>query len=252
MFSTVSLANDKAIGQLFEKNKAKGTLVIQSLNRGTTYTWDQDRSIKKLASASTFKIFNTLIAIDEGVFDPSNDVFKWDGTQYEFTDWNQNLTLANAYKVSCVWCYQKLAERIGSEKYLNHLRKAKYGEISVPFDGTTFWLDGSFRVSAMDQIQFLKQIYSRSLPYKPTSYDQLKSIMKADSPAEYQLYAKTGWARRVNPEIGWYVGYVETKNDVWFFALNMNIDAANQLPLRQKLVLDALEAKGIIKSNKPS
>lgn len=245
-FLQLSIADDEKLGTLFRSNNATGTLVIQSLQHGTTYVWNQDRSTKKFASASTFKIFNTLIALDEGVIDPVNDQFVWDGTPYEFSDWNRNLSLPMAYKASCVWCYQKLAERIGAATYLHHLRRAQYGEIDTPFEGTTFWLDGSFRVSAVDQIEFLKKLYTQSLPYKSTSYAGLKSIMRAKSTADYQIYAKTGWARRVTPEIGWYVGYVETKNDVWFFALNMNIDSPDQLGLRQQLTLEALEKLGII------
>ncbi|HBI84250.1 MAG TPA: class D beta-lactamase [Alcaligenaceae bacterium] len=245
-FSAASSANDDALGEGFKTNNATGTLVIQSLHHGTTYVWNQERSTKRFASASTFKIFNTLIAVDEGVFDSVNDQFIWDGTQYEFSDWNRNLSLPMAYKASCVWCYQKLAERLGAAKYLDHLRRAQYGEIDMPFEGTTFWLDGSFKVSAVDQIEFLKKLYTQSLPYKSTSYDVLKTIMQAQSTPNYQLYAKTGWARRVTPEIGWYVGYVETRDDVWFFALNMDIASPDQLVLRQQLTLEAFEAQGII------
>ena len=245
-FSAAASATDDAIGEIFKRNNATGTLVIQSLQHGTTYVWNQDRSTKKFASASTFKIFNTLIALDERVFDPGNDQFVWDGTPYEFGDWNRNLSLPMAYKASCVWCYQKLAERMGAATYLHHLRRAQYGEIDTPFEGTTFWLDGSFRVSAVDQIEFLKKLYTQSLPYKSTSYAGLKSIMRAKSTADYQIYAKTGWARRVTPEIGWYVGYVESKNDVWFFALNMNIASPDQLSLRQQITLESLKNKRII------
>lgn len=246
LFSVVSMADDEAIGDLFRRDSVTGTMVIQSLNHGTTYVWNQDRAKRRFASASTFKIFNTLIAVEEDIVDPVNDEFIWDGTQYEFMNWNQTLTLPMAYKVSCVWCYQKIAERVGAAKYLNYLRTAQYGEISLPLEATTFWLDGSFRVSAVDQIEFLKKLYNQSLPYKSTSYDALKLIMKSESGPDYQIYAKTGWARRVDPEIGWYVGYVETNNDVWFFAMNMDIGSAKQLELRQKITLKTLEAKGVI------
>lgn len=240
------LADDQALEKLFDENKATGTIVIQSDKDRTTYVWNAKRSTKRFASASTFKILNTLIAIDESVIDPDNGQFIWDGTTHEFPDWNKNLSLAMAYKVSCVWCYQKLAEQIGARKYLHHLRRAQYGEIDVPFAGTTFWLDGSFRVSAVEQIRFLRSVYNREFPYKGSSYDALGSIMLADSTPNYRLYAKTGWARRVNPEIGWYIGYVETSTDVWFFATNLNIQSPVDLPLRRKITLEALQAKGII------
>lgn len=241
-----ALADDQALGKVFNENQAIGTIVIQSGKDGTIYVWDDKRSKQRFASASTFKIFNTLIAIDEGIFDPVNDQFIWDGTVHEFPEWNRNMSLAMAYKASCVWCYQKLAEQIGAAKYLYHIRRAQYGEIDAPFEGTAFWLDGSFRVSAIEQIQFMKRVYNRELLYKGLSYDALKAIMQADSPPAYRLYAKTGWARRVNPEIGWYVGYVETYTDVWFFAMNLNVRSPSDLLLRQKITLQALQSKGII------
>lgn len=240
------LADDQALGKVFNENQAIGTIVIQSDKDRTTYVWNAKRSTQRFASASTFKILNTLIAIDEGVIDPENGQFAWDGTIHEFPEWNKNLSLAMAYKASCVWCYQKLAEQIGATKYLHHLRRAQYGEIDVPFTGTTFWLDGSFRVSAVEQIRLLRSVYNRELPYKGSSYDALGSIMLADFTPNYRLYAKTGWARRANPEIGWYIGYVETSTDVWFFATNLNIQSPVDLPLRQKITLEALQAKGII------
>ncbi|WP_200389711.1 hypothetical protein [Thiocapsa imhoffii] len=44
------------------------------------------------------------------------------------------------------------------------------------------------------------------------------------------LFAKTGWAARATPQIGWSVGYVETPEDTWIFALNMDTRSAADLP----------------------
>ena len=49
------------------------------------------------------------------------------------------------------------------------------------------------------------------------------------------------------PQVGWYIGYIETKEDVWFFATNIKIISKKDLPLRQKLTREALVIKGIIK-----
>jgi len=70
--------------------------------------------------------------------------------------------------------------------------------------------------------------------------------MLMDEAPAYSLWAKTGWAREVKSQIGWYVGYVETPKDIWVFALNMEIRNEDDLPLRQDLVRLALQAKGII------
>jgi beta-lactamase class D len=70
--------------------------------------------------------------------------------------------------------------------------------------------------------------------------------MQVEKTSSYTLWAKTGWATKINPQVGWYVGYVETPKDVWIFALNMETHSEKDLPLRQDLVLDALRSKGII------
>ena len=154
--------------------------------------------------------------------------------------------METAFKVSCVWCYQELALRIGADRYREYLHRAKYGTLSEPFALTTFWLDGSLRVSALDQVEFLRKIYLRSLPFSALSWDTLQQIMFVGQTPKFTLRAKTGWATRVKPEIGWYVGYVETASDVWFFALNLKVIQQNDLPLRQTLAKAALQAKGII------
>jgi beta-lactamase class D len=46
--------------------------------------------------------------------------------------------------------------------------------------------------------------------------------------------------------VGWYVGYVETSKNVWFFATNIEIRSEKDLPLRIKLTKAVLQTKGII------
>jgi beta-lactamase class D len=173
-------------------------------------------------------------------------VLPWDGRIHAFPDWNRDQTLASAYKVSCVWCYQELARRIGPQKYRAHLQAANYGQLREPIDPVAFWLDGSLQISALEQVAFLRKIIRRSLPYKASSYDALRDLMVMEKNDDYTLRAKTGWATRMAPQIGWYVGYVETSGDVWIFAVNIDIRDSNDMPLRQALTLQCLRAKGII------
>ncbi len=98
----------------------------------------------------------------------------------------------------------------------------------------------------MQQVGLLRQLVARSLPYRANDYDTLKTIMLADSTPAYRLYAKTGWAARSQPGIGWYIGYVEVGGQTWLFALNLDTRDATDLPLRQRIALDALRAKGIL------
>ena len=62
----------------------------------------------------------------------------------------------------------------------------------------------------------------------------------------YALRAKTGWATRIDPDVGWYVGYVERADGVWIFALNMEVRSDGDLPTRLRLARAGLQAKGIL------
>jgi beta-lactamase class D len=251
LFSAISIpvlasAEDVAISTIFSRNGVDGTIVISSLNSTQTFIHNDARARQQFSPASTFKIMNTLIAVEEKVISGPDDVFKWDGHIYDLADWNHDQTLASAFKVSCVWCYQELAKRIGEDRYHSYLEQSDYGKLQSHFDTTMFWLDGSIQISALGQVHFLKNVVQRRLPFSKAAYDTLRQIMLMEKTPAYSIWAKTGWATRVKPQVGWYVGYVETSEDTWIFALNMETQSVKDLPLRQALVLEALQLKGII------
>ena len=172
-------------------------------------------------------------------------MFKWDGHTYAISNWNHDQTLESAFKVSCVWCFQELARRVGAEKYRDYIRKFSYGELHEPFVETTFWLDGLLKISAIEQVEFLKKIYQRSPPFRTTSYEILRTIMLVEQTPAFTIRAKTGLAGKSKPQLGWYIGYVETTKDVWFFAMNLAVRDEKDLLLRLNLTREALQAKGV-------
>ena len=243
--SVQAVAEDQVIAELFAQRDIKGAIVISSLRSGQTFIHNDPRANHRFAAASTFKILNTLISLEEKAISGKDDVFKWDGHTYTISDWNRDQTLESAFKVSCVWCFQELARKVGAEKYRNYLRKSAYGELHEPFVETTFWLDGSLEISAIEQVEFLKKIYQCSLPFSTPSYETLRQIMLVEQTPAFTIRAKTGLAGKSKPQVGWYVGYVETTKDVWFFAANLEIRDEKDLPLRLKLTREALQAKGV-------
>ncbi|WP_338035837.1 class D beta-lactamase [Halochromatium roseum] len=243
---TAVQAEDAEIAALFAEAGVQGTLVLSRLDGQAVIVHNAARAKQRLPVASTFKIFNTLIALEEGAISGIDEVMRWDGRQHPYPAWNQDQTLKSAFAVSCVWCYQRLAERIGAERYRVHLAQADYGVLEEPFVTNAFWLDGSLTISAQEQVRFLRQVIERRLRYRPETYAGLRAIMLADEGQDYRLFAKTGWAARATPQIGWYVGYVETADATWIFALNIDIQDESDLPLRQALARASLQAKGII------
>jgi beta-lactamase class D len=247
LFYRSSAAEDRKLANLFARKGVEGTIVISSLHGGQTYIYNTFRATRRYPAASTFKIFNTLISLEEKAVSGKDELLKWDGHVYEFSDWNHDQTLESAFRSSCVWFYQELARRVGAEKYREYVGRAAYGELSEPFDVTTFWLDGSLRISAMEQVRFLRKVYLCALPFRSSSYETLKQVMLVEKTPNWSLWAKTGWATMTPTQIGWYVGYVESGGEIWLFAMNMDIRNEKELPLRQTLTREALQAKGIMK-----
>lgn len=242
----VAHAEDATIAQLFDNQGVEGTVVIASASGKQTIIHNDARAAQRFSPASTFKIFNTLIGLEEKAVAGKNEAFKWDGVRRDFPGWNSDQTLETAFKVSCLWCYQEIARGVGAARYRHYLSVAHYGVLEENLNASTFWLDGALQISALEQIEFLRKVYRRELPFAQRSYDILREIMLAEATNTYKLFAKTGWAARTTPQIGWYVGYIETGDDIWIFATNINIKSQADVAKRQQLTLAALKAKGII------
>jgi beta-lactamase class D len=238
-------SEDTDLAKLFADKKIDGTIIISDLTGSKTYAYNERRAHESFVPASTFKILNTLIALEEGVVS-EKDIIKWDGKDKGVAAWNRDQTLETAFKSSCVWFYQELAQGIGTAGYKAYFNRLKYGTGMPLPDLRTFWLEGDLRISAVEQVDFLKKIYRRELPFRRSSYEILKKMMLIEKAPAYTLRAKTGWAQRTKPQTGWYVGYVETADKVWFFATNIEIKKPEDARFRQELTLEALRLKGII------
>ena len=232
---------DKEVEEVFKKYKVEGTIVIESLNKKKIHIYNDKRASELFSPASTFKIPHSLIALNEGIV-KKDSVIVWDKKIREYESWNKDQILLTAFKSSCVWCYQEFASKIGVEKYKKYLKELNYGNKKIGDDVTRFWLDESLEITTFEQIKFLKRFYTNNLPFKIEDINLLKEIMIDEKNENYIIRAKTGWEWKY----GWYVGYVETKDDVWFFSTNIDTKSKDDLPKRKAITLEVLKIKGII------
>ncbi|WGH76919.1 class D beta-lactamase [Tenacibaculum tangerinum] len=208
--------------EILDATKLGGAVLVYNLNKDSYYSNDFEWCTKGNLPASTFKIPNSIIALETGVVKNDSTIFKWNGESRYLKVWEQDLTLQQAFQYSCVPCYQEVARKIGVERMKTSLAELNFGSMDVhEANLDNFWLQGKSKISQLEQIDFLKRLYTSELPISKRTDSIIKKMMVLSKNNAYVLRGKTGWSIRGNENNGWFVGYVSVKNNVYFFATNI-------------------------------
>ncbi|MGF7217289.1 beta-lactamase class D [Spirosoma lacussanchae] len=224
----VSVIDRPDLGRFFDAEKLNGSFLLYDLKKDRYIAYRYARSQKGFLPASTYKIINTLIGLETGLLADEATIMKWDGVRRAREVLNKDMTLREAFQVSCVPCYQELARKIGLERMRSFVQEADYGHMDIQAGNLdTFWLRGKSRISPKEEVDFLRRVYTGQVPFSKPNLATLKKVMLLDDQPTHRLYGKTGWASEIDgigidgPDIGWFVGYVEKGDDVYFFATNI-------------------------------
>lgn len=218
------------LARFFNEENVAGSFLLYDLKKDAYTAYHFDRCQQGFLPASTFKIANTLIGLETGILQDERTLMKWDGVKRDIATWNQDNTLQSAFQVSCVPCYQELARTIGLDRMQSFVKKAHYGHMDIRANNLDqFWLRGKSRISPVEEVDFLRRIHLGDVPFSARSRAILKKVMLITRTPAYALYGKTGWAStsgeasadKNTPDIGWFVGYIETGDNVYFFATNV-------------------------------
>ncbi len=229
-------------GKIFKKHHIRGTFILKNLSSNEVKIYNKPRSDSAYLPASTFKILNSMIALQTSVINSINDTIIWDGVNRGYSPWNKDQTMKTALPISCVWFYQELARRIGKERMQKWLDKIEYGNKKIGKEIDRFWLDGDLKISANDQIKFLERLINNKLSFNPSIQKTVKELMITDSTQNYIIHSKTGWTNR----IGWNIGYVETQNKQYIFAMNMEVNQKEEVKFRKLITYEILRLEGIV------
>ena len=227
----------------FDEYHVNGCIEIYDLQHTKFIDYNPDRCGQRFIPASTFKICNSLIALETKIIPDTGYVLMWDSVARNISSLNHDQTLTEAFHNSCVPCFQQIARKIGNDKYLQYLKLLHYGNMLTGSVVDSFWLNGDLRISCDEQIEFLKDLYTYQLRLSKRTMDLVKGMMVLEKNSEYTLSGKTGWGMEEGDtafsvsqhktlphikNIGWFVGYVEKGSDVYFFATN--IEAPDPVP----------------------
>jgi len=105
-----NVKQDKNLKKYFDDNKVEGCFALMDNGTGkfTVHNLKRYRDSSYLP-ASTFKIVNSLIGLQTGKISSDSMVIKWDGVKRRVEDWNHDLTMYQAFRVSAVNYYQEVA-----------------------------------------------------------------------------------------------------------------------------------------------
>ncbi len=235
------------IATAFENIQTSGVLVTYDGKTIQTYGNALNRADQRYIPASTFKMLNALIGIQHHKTSP-NEVFKWDGQKRAFTSWEKDLTLAEAMQASAVPVYQELARRIGLELMASEVKRVGYGNQSIGTQVDNFWLVGPLEITPVEEVKFAYALAKKQLAFDPSTQQQVKHMLLIEDIQGTKIYAKSGWGMDVNPQVGWWTGWVEQPNgQVTAFSLNMEMKKAAHAEARKAIVYQALQQLGLIR-----
>lgn len=232
--------------QTFEEQKVDGVFVLVDSQHEELYISDDQRATTEYLPASTFKIFNALVALETGAVKNIDEVVPWDRINRDTPGWNENMNMRTAFERSAIWFFQEMARRIGEDRMQEWVEKAKYGNQTISGGLDRFWLTGDIRISPYQQVRFLESLYNGSTPFSEETVAQVKELMHHEQIEGYTLYGKTGLVQSTDPMIGWFVGFLEKGEKVYFFSCNMDVNRESDKEKRLEITKEILKKLELI------
>ncbi|MGB0868330.1 MAG: penicillin-binding transpeptidase domain-containing protein [Flavobacteriales bacterium] len=236
---------EKQFQTLLDTGSVKGSILIFDVNKSKYYSNDLEYAKTSHLPASTFKIPNSLIALELGIVETDTSTILWDGKKRRFKIWEQDLSFRDAFHFSCVPCYQEIAAKVGVERMIDYTNKFQFGKMVLDSNTlTNFWLEGNSGINQFQQIEFLQSFEESQLPVSERTESIMKRMMLITKNDSIELRGKTGWSNFEKVNNGWYVGYVKRQENTYYFATN--IEPENGLKLntfaerRKTITYDAL------------
>ncbi len=244
---------DDSLEKYFKENNVEGCfgLLDNGTSRFTVYNLPRYRDSAFLP-ASTFKIVNSLIGLQTGKIINDSMIIKWDGIDRGRAECNKDMSMYEAFRLSCPPWYQEVARRIGKDTMQHWLDSLSYGNKKINRIDT-FWLDNSLKIRPDEQLGLVKRLYFNQLPFHQRNQEIVKRAMLFENNTNYSLSYKTGWGQtEKGHQLAWITGWVVENKHPYFFVLNIeSIDqGADMATIRLKILKGILSQLGFFEGKK--
>ena len=206
--------------------KYEGSFVLYDLGNDAWSIHDIEHATLRVAPDSTYKIYDALFGLEEGVITPEDSFIAWDGENYPFEAWNADQTLQSAMSSSVNWYFQSVDEQLGTTSVYVYIKEIGYGNKNMSGDFSTYWMESSLKISPIEQVELLTQLQNNNFGFAPENINAVKDSICLSSSDAGTFYGKTGTGRVDGQDVnGWFIGYIETADNTYFFATNIGADS---------------------------
>lgn len=244
---------DNSLKKYFDAKNVEGCFTLLNNSDGTITVYNLGLDTTRMLPASTFKIVNALVSLQTGIATDENMMVKWDGITRPNKDWNKDLSLTDAFRVSAVPHFQSLARSIGMDTMKSFIDSLSYGNKTLTGPIDSFWLNNTLKISPDEQLGLMKQLYFDQLPFRASVQESVRKMMLQDDNTLYKLSYKTGWGfDEKNNNIGWVAGWIEENRHVYFFVTLVKSPdpALDMINVRMDITKDILKHFGFFEGKK--
>lgn len=236
-----------------------GTAVIYDVADRRYTIYNADLALTRRSPCSTFKIISSLIALENGIFEPEDSTREWSGEIFWNEDWNKDIDFSEAFRTSCVWYYRQVIDDIGKDRMQEELEKLQYGNCDISdWEGrsntnnnnralTGFWLESSLLISPKEQAEVMERIFGDDSEYSEETQNELKQVMlvSEQEQTDVPVYGKTGMGQAEGVVVdAWFAGFAEgTEGKIYFCVYlgrtdGMNVSSSEAKKIAIQIVSD--------------
>ncbi|MDO4275777.1 MAG: BlaR1 family beta-lactam sensor/signal transducer [Eubacteriales bacterium] len=204
----------------------EGSFVLYDTEKDSWKIYDEEHALLRVAPDSTYKIYDALFGLEEGVITPDNTFMEWNGETFPIELWNGDQTLQTAMPASVNWYFQHLDEQLGTGIISDYIKEIGYGNENINDDLSSYWMESALKISPVEQVKLLTDLYQNNFAFALENVQAVKDAIFLSASGSDSLYGKTGTGcidgRNMN---GWFVGYVESIDTTYIFATNIRSNA---------------------------